>query len=184
LSYKTSAKRLGSNKRKEFEFEIQTLQYLIYKQTCKDFIQASEIHSELLFKECSCYNDTRGVTPRIWRGGRPTAPKMKGNTCKNRKNGSKVLPRLSQRRARGGGEGGGETPSELESSRDDDEDEEVGEIIFPCSLLPKNIPSRGDLFGWQMGPLVVPTGLNAPRWMPAGCPAYRCSPASRWYVPS
>jgi hypothetical protein len=31
-------------------------------QTCKDFIQASEIHSELLFKHCSCYSDTRGVT--------------------------------------------------------------------------------------------------------------------------
>jgi hypothetical protein len=31
-------------------------------QTCKDFIRASEIVSELLFKHCSCYNDTRGVT--------------------------------------------------------------------------------------------------------------------------
>jgi hypothetical protein len=31
-------------------------------QTCKDFIQASEIHSELLFKYCSFYSDTRGVT--------------------------------------------------------------------------------------------------------------------------
>jgi hypothetical protein len=30
-------------------------------QTCKDFIQASEIHSELLFRHCSCYSDTRGV---------------------------------------------------------------------------------------------------------------------------
>jgi hypothetical protein len=31
-------------------------------QTCKDFIQASKIPSELLFKHCSCYSDTRGVT--------------------------------------------------------------------------------------------------------------------------
>jgi hypothetical protein len=31
-------------------------------QTRKDFIQASEIHSELLFKHYSCYSDTRGVT--------------------------------------------------------------------------------------------------------------------------
>jgi hypothetical protein len=31
-------------------------------QTCKDFIQASGIHSEWLFKHCSCYNGTRGVT--------------------------------------------------------------------------------------------------------------------------
>jgi hypothetical protein len=31
-------------------------------QTNKGSIQASEIHSELLFRYCSCYNDTRGVT--------------------------------------------------------------------------------------------------------------------------
>jgi hypothetical protein len=31
-------------------------------QTRKDFIQASKIHSELLFRHCSCYSDTRGVT--------------------------------------------------------------------------------------------------------------------------
>jgi transposase InsO family protein len=31
-------------------------------QTRKDFIQASEIHSELLFRHCSCYSDTKGVT--------------------------------------------------------------------------------------------------------------------------
>jgi hypothetical protein len=54
--------------------------------------------------------------------------------------------------------GGGETPSELESSGDDehDEDEEEGEIIFTCSPLPVNLPSPGDLFGWQMGSLLVP----------------------------
>jgi hypothetical protein len=47
------------------------------KQTCKDFIQAFKIYSELLFKYCSCYSDTRGVTtlppnenlaPRFGRG--------------------------------------------------------------------------------------------------------------------
>jgi hypothetical protein len=31
-------------------------------QTRKDFIQASKIHSELLFRHCSCYSNTRGVT--------------------------------------------------------------------------------------------------------------------------
>jgi hypothetical protein len=31
-------------------------------QTRRDFIQASEIHSELLFRYCICYSDTRGVT--------------------------------------------------------------------------------------------------------------------------
>jgi hypothetical protein len=31
-------------------------------QTRKDFIQTSEIHSELLFRHCSYYSDTRGVT--------------------------------------------------------------------------------------------------------------------------
>jgi hypothetical protein len=31
-------------------------------QTRKDFIQASKTHSELLFKHCSYYSDTRGVT--------------------------------------------------------------------------------------------------------------------------
>jgi hypothetical protein len=36
-SYKISAKRLGSNKRKEFEFEIQTLQYLIYNPYLQGF---------------------------------------------------------------------------------------------------------------------------------------------------
>jgi hypothetical protein len=31
-------------------------------QTRKDFIQASEIHSELWLRHCNCYSDTRGVT--------------------------------------------------------------------------------------------------------------------------
>jgi hypothetical protein len=34
-------------------------------QTRKDFIQASEIHSELLFRHCSCYSDTRGVRDEL-----------------------------------------------------------------------------------------------------------------------
>jgi hypothetical protein len=38
--------------------------YNIYNtnQASKDFIQAFEIHSELLFKHCTCYSGTRGVT--------------------------------------------------------------------------------------------------------------------------
>jgi hypothetical protein len=49
--------------------------------------------------------------------------------------------------------GGGETPSESESLGDDEEDEEEeeGEIIFPHSLLLKNLPLPSDLFGQQMG---------------------------------
>jgi hypothetical protein len=35
---------------------------LCTNQTFKDFIQASIILSELLFKHCSCYSDIRGVT--------------------------------------------------------------------------------------------------------------------------
>jgi hypothetical protein len=31
-------------------------------QTCKDFIQASEIHSELLFQHYNCFNNTSSVT--------------------------------------------------------------------------------------------------------------------------
>jgi hypothetical protein len=34
----------------------------MYKPTCKDFIQASNLPSELLFMHCSCYRDTRVVT--------------------------------------------------------------------------------------------------------------------------
>jgi hypothetical protein len=34
-------------------------------QTRRDSIQASEIHSELLFRYCSCYSDNRGV-PTLW----------------------------------------------------------------------------------------------------------------------
>jgi hypothetical protein len=36
-SYKTSVKRLGLNKRKEIEFEIQTLQYFIYNPNLQGF---------------------------------------------------------------------------------------------------------------------------------------------------
>jgi hypothetical protein len=35
---------------------------LCTNQTCKDFIQSSKTRSELLFRHCSCYSDTRGVT--------------------------------------------------------------------------------------------------------------------------
>ncbi len=35
---------------------------IIQTKLAKDFIQASEIYSELLFKHSSCYSDTRGVT--------------------------------------------------------------------------------------------------------------------------
>jgi hypothetical protein len=80
---------------------------------------------------------------------------MKGSARENRKNCSKALPRLPQR-----GEGGGEgTPSKSESTRDVEVDEEEeGEIIFPHSPLPENLPSPGDLFGQQMGPPLLPTG--------------------------
>jgi hypothetical protein len=39
-------------------------------QTGRDSIQGSEIHSELLFRYCNCYSDTRGVTmARLVRDG-------------------------------------------------------------------------------------------------------------------
>jgi hypothetical protein len=34
----------------------------MYKPTCKNFIQAFKLPSELLFSQYSYYNDTRGVT--------------------------------------------------------------------------------------------------------------------------
>jgi hypothetical protein len=37
LSYNTSAKRHGLKKTKEFEFEIQTIQYFIYKPNLQGF---------------------------------------------------------------------------------------------------------------------------------------------------
>jgi hypothetical protein len=82
--------------------------------------------------------------------------KMKGSMRESRKNGSKALLGLPQWRGGGGG-GGGETPSTSESLGDDEEDE-VGEIIFLGSLLLDNLPLPGDLFGWQMGAPLVPTG--------------------------
>jgi hypothetical protein len=42
-------------------------------QTRKDFIQASEIHSELLFMHCSCYSKTRSVTVSSLRSYVPLA---------------------------------------------------------------------------------------------------------------
>jgi hypothetical protein len=38
-------------------------------QTRKDFIQASKIYSELLYMHCSCYSNTRGITPPRHRYG-------------------------------------------------------------------------------------------------------------------
>jgi hypothetical protein len=69
LSYNTSAKQRGLNKIIEFEFEIQTYNILCTNQTCKDFIQASKIPCELLFRQCSCYSGTRGVTTAITKEG-------------------------------------------------------------------------------------------------------------------
>jgi hypothetical protein len=42
--------------------KFQPYSILCANQTYKDFIQASKTHSELLFRYCSCYSDTRGVT--------------------------------------------------------------------------------------------------------------------------
>jgi hypothetical protein len=49
---------------KEKSLNLNFKPYHIYytNQICKNFIQASEIYRELLFKHCSCYSDTRGVT--------------------------------------------------------------------------------------------------------------------------
>jgi hypothetical protein len=49
---------------KEKSLNLKFKPYNIYNinQICKDFIQAFEIHSELMFKHCSCYSNTRGVT--------------------------------------------------------------------------------------------------------------------------
>jgi hypothetical protein len=53
--------------------------------------------------------------PRIWQGGRRTAPKMKGSAHEFKKNGSKVLPGLLQRRSGGGGETSSEEAREITS---------------------------------------------------------------------
>jgi hypothetical protein len=60
---KTSAKK-GLVSIKEKSLNLKFKPYNIYNtnQTCKDLIQDSKIHSELLFKQCSYYSDTRGVT--------------------------------------------------------------------------------------------------------------------------
>jgi hypothetical protein len=59
---KQMPKGLGLKKEKSLNLKFKP--YGIYKanQICKDFIQDSEIHSELQFKQCSCYSDTRGAT--------------------------------------------------------------------------------------------------------------------------
>jgi hypothetical protein len=95
------------------------------------------------------------------------------------------IERTAQRHCLGcrKGAGGGGTPSKSESTRDVEVDEEEeGEIIFPHSPLPENLPSPGDLFGQQMGPPLLPTRQNAPRWMPTGCPACCRNLALHWYV--
>jgi hypothetical protein len=60
---------------KEFEFEIQTKTHL-------DFIQASMLHSEVLFKYCSCHSDTRGVTKwrRRWLSATSSCQTVCGST--------------------------------------------------------------------------------------------------------
>jgi hypothetical protein len=62
VSYHTSAKRHGLTKIKDIEFEVQTLQPSMYNPILQGFLQASKISSELLFRHCGCYSDTRGVT--------------------------------------------------------------------------------------------------------------------------
>jgi hypothetical protein len=49
---------------KEKSLNLKFKPYNIYNtyHSCKDLIQAFKIHSVLLFKQCSCYSDTRGVT--------------------------------------------------------------------------------------------------------------------------
>jgi hypothetical protein len=53
--------------------------YDIYNtnQTCKDFIQASEIHNELLFKHCNFYSDTRGVTEVLFEKPKESSQHLK-----------------------------------------------------------------------------------------------------------
>jgi hypothetical protein len=51
--------RLGFEIRKEVKFEIQTKLNLY-------FIQALQLHGEVLLKYCSYYSDTRGVTERLF----------------------------------------------------------------------------------------------------------------------
>jgi hypothetical protein len=63
ISYNISVKMLGLNK-KEKSLNLKLNPYNTYNtnKPCKDFIQASKIYSELLFKHCSCYSDSRGLT--------------------------------------------------------------------------------------------------------------------------
>jgi hypothetical protein len=51
-------------------------------QTRKDFIQASEIHSGLLFRHCSYYSDTRGVTALL--PNRNLVPRFERSSGSNR----------------------------------------------------------------------------------------------------
>jgi hypothetical protein len=62
VSYHTSVKQRGLNKIKSLNLKFKPYNLVCTTQSCKDFIQASKTHSELLFRHCSCYSDTRGVT--------------------------------------------------------------------------------------------------------------------------
>jgi hypothetical protein len=55
-------KRHGLNNEKSSNLKFKPYNIYITNQTWKDFIQASEIHSELLVKHFSYYSDTRVVT--------------------------------------------------------------------------------------------------------------------------
>jgi hypothetical protein len=66
-------------------------------------------------------------------------------------------------KVRGREGGGGETPFELESSEDDEKDEDEGEIIFPHSPHPKNLPSPSELCGRQMGDPTSGRQVRRPR---------------------
>jgi hypothetical protein len=79
VGYHTSVKQRGLNKIKEFEFKVQTIQPFMYKLICKYFIQASKLSSELLFRHCSCYNDTRGATV-LYYSSEATAKEDKTNS--------------------------------------------------------------------------------------------------------
>jgi hypothetical protein len=52
------SKWLGLEIRKEFEFDFQTTQHSYLNPNL-------QLHDEALFKHCSCYGDTRGVTTSL-----------------------------------------------------------------------------------------------------------------------
>jgi hypothetical protein len=85
------------------KFNPYNIQYT--NQTCKDFTQASKIHSELLFKHCSLccrgtiehcssYSDTRGVTTLP--PNRILVPRFGRNSGSNRNSEQSHIPSLWQ----------------------------------------------------------------------------------------